>query len=116
MFEAQYQKNYGRRIPNLSVEALTWTLVLTAHEDRDTPRNKTEASPSQAVSSRTTRVFDAEVGDFVEAQVIRRESTRPGSAFSGPALIVEDQTTVWAPSSFNGHISPGGHVILRRKS
>ena len=116
LFEAQYQKNYGRRIPNLSVEALTWTLVLTAHEDRDTPRNKTEASPSQAVSSRTTRVFDAEVGDFVEAQVIRRESTRPGSAFSGPALIVEDQTTVWAPSSFNGHISPGGHVILRRKS
>ena len=115
LFEAQYQKNYGRRIPNLSVEALTWTLVLTAHEDRDTPRNTTQTSPSQALSSRTTRVFDAEVGDFVEAQVIRRESTVPGAIFSGPALIVEDQTTVWAPSSFNGQISPGGHVILRRK-
>jgi N-methylhydantoinase A len=115
LFEAQYQKNYGRRIPNLGVEALTWTLVLTAHEERDTPRKATEAPPSQAVTLRTTRVFDAEVGDFVEAQVIRRETMRPGTAFSGPALIFEDQTTVWVPSSFNGHISPGGHVILQRK-
>ncbi|MDB5543668.1 MAG: Hydantoin utilization protein, partial [Hyphomicrobiales bacterium] len=115
LFEAQYQKNYGRRIPNLSVEALTWTLVLTAQEEREAPRKLMENARSQAEAIRTTRVFDAEVGDFVDAQVIRRETTRPGSVFSGPALIVEDQTTVWAPSSFHGQISPGGHVILRRK-
>jgi N-methylhydantoinase A len=115
LFEAQYQKNYGRRIPNLSVEALTWTLVLTAHEESEAPRKLMETARSQAEPVRTARVFDAEVGDFVDAQVIRREATRPGSVFSGPALIVEDQTTVWAPSSFNGQISPGGHVILRRK-
>jgi N-methylhydantoinase A len=115
LFEAQYQKNYGRRIPNLSVEALTWTLVLTAHEESGPPRKLMETARSQAEAVRTTRVFDAEVGDFVDAQVIRREATRPGSVFTGPALIVEDQTTVWAPSSFNGRISPGGHVILRRK-
>ena len=64
---------------------------------------------------RMTRVFDAEIGDFVDAQVIRRETAPPGATFSGPALIVEDQTTVWAPSSFTGRISPGGHVILQRK-
>ncbi len=115
LFEAQYQKNYGRRIPNLSVEALTWTVVLTAHEESEPPRKLMENARSQAEAIRTARVFDAEVGDFVDAQVIRRETTQPGAVFSGPALIVEDQTTVWAPSSFHGQISPGGHVILRRK-
>jgi N-methylhydantoinase A len=115
LFEAQYQKNYGRRIPNLTVEALTWTLVLSAVDEASTAAPLSDAAPSQAKALRHTRVFDAEMGDFVEAQVISREASPPGATFHGPALVVEDQTTVWVPSSFDGRISPGGHVILERK-
>jgi len=115
LFEAQYQKNYGRRIPNLTVEALTWTLVLSAVDEASTAAPLSDAAPSQAKALRHTRVFDAEMGDFVEAQVISREASPPGATFHGPALVVEDQTTVWVPSSFDGHISSGGHVILERK-
>ena len=115
LFEAQYQKNYGRRIPNLTVEALTWTLVLSAVDESAQAIAPSEPSPTQAVAIRKTRVFDAEVGDFVEAQIISREASPPGAAFQGPALVVEDQTTVWVPSSFNGRLSAGGHVVLERK-
>jgi N-methylhydantoinase A len=115
LFEAQYQKNYGRRIPNLTVEALTWTLVLSAVDEASTAAPLSDAAPSQAKALRHTRVFDAEMGDFVEAQVISREASPPGATFHGPALVVEDQTTVWVPSSFDGRISSGGHVILERK-
>lgn len=117
IFEAQYQKSYGRRIPNLSVEALTWTLVLTAQEDGEataTDANEPLASPAPILH--TTQVFDAEVGDFVTASVISRDASAPGACFEGPALVVEEQTTIWAPSSFQGKISRGGHVILQRKS
>jgi N-methylhydantoinase A len=115
-FEAQYQKNYGRRIPNLSVEALTWTLVLSAEDDETADGHaETDPAPSEAPVLRLTRVFDAEVGDFVEAKVISREAARPGARFEGPALVVEDQTTIWTPTSFEGRISAGGHVILQRK-
>jgi N-methylhydantoinase A len=116
IFEAQYQKNYGRRIPNLSVEALTWTLVLTA-QDEEAREIETvaEPAPSAAPVLRMTQVFDAEVGGFVEAKVISREAARPGARFEGPALVVEDQTTIWTPTSFEGRISRGGHVILQRK-
>ena len=116
IFEAQYQKNYGRRIPKLSVEALTWTLVLTA-QDEEAREIKTvaEPAPSAAPVLRMTQVFDAEVGGFVEAKVISREAARPGARFEGPALVVEDQTTIWTPTSFEGRISRGGHVILQRK-
>ena len=117
IFEAQYQKSYGRRIPNLTVEALTWTLVLSAQDDESVANAPTpEPAPSVAPIARTTQVFDAEVGDFVTASVIARDALPPGARFDGPALVVEDQTTIWAPSSFEGRISTGGHVILQRKS
>jgi N-methylhydantoinase A len=117
IFEAQYQKSYGRRIPNLSVEALTWTLVLTAQDDGEaTATDANEPLASSATILRTTQVFDAEVGDFVTASVIARDASPPGACFEGPALVVEEQTTIWAPSSFQGKISRGGHVILQRKS
>ena len=116
IFEAQYQKSYGRRIPNLTVEALTWTLVLSAQDDESVANAPTpEPAPSVAPIARTTQVFDAEVGDFVTASVIARDALPPGACFDGPALVVEDQTTIWAPSSFEGRISQGGHVILKRK-
>ncbi|MBX9759440.1 MAG: hydantoinase/oxoprolinase family protein, partial [Beijerinckiaceae bacterium] len=115
-FEAQYQKNYGRRIPNLSVEALTWTLVLSAEDDAPCVADTgAQPTPTDAPVSHMTRVFDAEVGDFVEAKVISRTAARPGARFEGPALVVEDQTTIWTPTSFEGRISTGGHVILQRK-
>ena len=116
IFEVQYQKNYGRRIPNLSVEALTWTLMLSAEDgETRTLAAAPEPAPSKAPVLRMTRVFDGEVGDFVTASVIGRDASLPGACFDGPALIVEDQTTIWAPSSFEGRISTGGHVILQRK-
>jgi N-methylhydantoinase A len=115
LFEAQYQKNYGRRIPNLTVEALTWTLVLSAVDDVTQVAAFKQVARLEAKALRQTQVFDAEIGDFVEAQVIARETAPPGSCFKGPALVVEDQTTVWVPSSFDGSMSPGGHVILERK-
>jgi N-methylhydantoinase A len=116
LFEVQYQKNYGRRIPNLTVEALTWTLVLSAIDEGSETIKLLDPKPFPALALRKTRVFDAEIGDFVEARVISREGASAGAAFHGPALVVEEQTTVWVPSSFSGRISAGGHVILERKS
>ena len=116
IFEAQYQKSYGRRIPNLTVEALTWTLVLSAQDDETTTNGATPEPPASAAPIlRTTQVFDAEVGDFVTASVIARDALPAGARFNGPALVVEDQTTIWAPSSFEGRVSQGGHIILQRK-
>jgi N-methylhydantoinase A len=108
LFELQYQKNYGRRIPNLTVEALTWTLVLSVIDEGSKTIKLLDPKPLPALALRKTRVFDAEIGDFVEAQVISREGASAGA-------VVEEQTTVWVPSSFNGRISAGGHVILERK-
>ena len=116
-FDAQYQRNYSRTIPNLGVEALTWTLVLA----RPAPGVEGEllqheVSASVAVSIGTRRVFDAALGKHVEAEILQRETLAAGATFKGPAVVVEDQTTTFVPSDFDGRVSGHGHLILTRRS
>jgi N-methylhydantoinase A len=59
-------------------------------------------------------VFDAGLGKFVEAAVIERDKALPGATFSGPAVIVEAQTTTFAPTGFDGAVSRHGHLVLTR--
>jgi N-methylhydantoinase A len=117
LFDQQYRKTYSRTIPNLGVEALTWMLVLVGKRQETAP----EATHAAAVASpapidRTKPVFDGEVGQFVTAAVIRRDAMQPGSTFCGPAVIIEDQTTTFVPSSFTGNVNVHGHLVLRRRA
>ncbi len=117
LFDSTYRRVYNRVIPGLAVEALTWTLVLSRAPPAslsDAPNAIPAASLAEAAGVR--RVFDADVGAFVEASVFARGKMKPGARFSGPALIVEDQTTTFAPSAFDGIVSPEGHIVLTRRS
>jgi N-methylhydantoinase A len=114
LFNAQYRKNYGRTIPKLSVEALTWTLVLSSKplpEPAPPPMPKLSGPPQV---EGTKQVFDAECGGFLTASVFRRDALRPGSTFAGPAIVIEEQTTTYLPDGFKGSVSAHGHLILQR--
>jgi N-methylhydantoinase A len=118
LFHAQYRSNYGRTIPNLRVQALTWTLVLsrTANgvDQRFEVNDGATAAPARAIVE--TEVFDAGLGRFVKTAVISRAALSPGSTFVGPALIVEDQTTTFVPSGFAGQVSGHRHLVLTRQA
>jgi N-methylhydantoinase A len=117
LFDQQYRKTYSRTIPNLGVEALTWMLVLVGKRKEMTGEPARANGPAgPAPVERTKPVFDGEVGEFVTASVIRREAMQEGSTFSGPAVIIEDQTTTFVPSAFNGHVNTHGHLILKRQT
>ena len=57
----------------------------------------------------------SELGRYVRAAIISRNALQVGSAFVGPALIVEDQTTTHVPSGFAGHVSAHRHLVLKRQ-
>jgi len=115
LFNLQYRRNYGRTIPNLGVEGLTWTLMLSSPPMPSAPE---AAFPDQAggpaAIDGSRQIFDVELGGFVAASVIRRDSMRPGSTFVGPAIITEDQTTTHVPSGYVGTVSSQGHLVLKR--
>jgi N-methylhydantoinase A len=117
LFDRQYRKNYSRTIPNLSVEALTWTLLLTSSSVSTVADPVTsDGAPRPAPIEGSKQIFDVELGEFVTASTILRKTMGPGSTFSGPAIVMEDQTTTYVPSGFDGIVSSGAHLLLQRRA
>jgi N-methylhydantoinase A len=114
-FDATYSRLFGRTIPRLEVEAVSWTLGLSQ------PHEPTQAaampSPVAAGSPlRLTRVVDTATGGTVRAPVFARASLRSGAEVAGPAVIVEDGTSTILPVGFTARIAAGGEIIIEENA
>ena len=110
-FEATYARLFGRTIPRLEIEAVTWTLSLSqpsALPQADPP--VTHKDPPAAGARR--RMIDALSGEAVDTQVYTRAGLQAGASLSGPAAIVEDATTTIVPAGFRARIAYGGEIII----
>jgi len=113
-FEQEYAALFGRVIPNLEVEAITFTLSLQT--ERPQPERVPEAPDVAApVANGSRSVFDPATGQAHDAKIYVRGELAIGARFPGPALIVEDETTTVVPPGFDAQINGGGHIVLTRK-
>ena len=53
--------------------------------------------------------------DATDVPVYRRDSLPPGSAFPGPAIVAEDETSTYISASFAAHIDASGCIVMDRK-
>jgi N-methylhydantoinase A len=60
----------------------------------------------------TRRAWDA--GTFVDAAIYDREKLTAGSAFAGPAIVEQYDTTSWIPAGWNATADPAGNLIVDR--
>ena len=98
-FDAAYEQLYGRLIPDLDVEVLSWTLTLSAGRPVVATLGVSPTPAANQVASGVARVA--------------RDDLAPGSELAGPATIVEDQTTTVVPADFHASVDAHGNVILR---
>jgi N-methylhydantoinase A len=110
-FDAAYAGLFGRTIPRLEVEALTWTLSLATHRPLPTPGPAPATIPA-AVPAGTRSLLDPATGVREAAALYERTALAPGMAFPGPALIVEDETTTVVPRGFTASINALGQILL----
>ncbi len=112
-FEATYHALYGRTIPNLEIETLTWTLSLA--EARPLPARIPEApeAPAPAPAGRR-RLIDPGTGGPVDAAVHDRAALAPGARIIGPAVIVEAETSTLVPEGFRAAPNAAGHILIER--
>jgi N-methylhydantoinase A len=113
-FDAAYSALYGRIIPGLDVEVLSWTLTVKSVVPEPEPAPETAARPAPAPHGRR-EVFDSATETTVEAPVYARAELEPGCRVAGPALIVEDQTTTVVSSAFEAEVNSLGYLILQRR-
>ena len=143
-FDAEYARLFGRTIPAQEREVLSWTLTLTARKTPSRPAAAAgeaanspvpPAAPAPSISpppggaagterlpgagsgsakSRNRSLFDPVLADYTDAAVYRREELVPEATVTGPAVVVEDQTTTVVPLGFRATVNPLGYLILER--
>ena len=113
LFLASYRNLYAREIPGLEIEALNWLLTIQTVEPplKVTP---TEQPISEIVAVRTTPVTDPLTGAIERYKLIEREALEPGLFATGPALVVEAQTTTVVPRHFKCFTVGAGHLKIQK--
>ena len=115
LFESAYEASYARRIPDVEIEALNWTLRLAARQEPPAPCP--DAPPDVEPEAASLRkLFDPEEGSMRDVPVYRRGDLVPGAKFSGPAIISEDETTTVVLSGFIARINALGHIVMSRET
>lgn len=110
-FEAEYQRQFGRRVPGMTIEVLNWGLSVSSSAPTlaDAPPMPTA---KQIAATSTRRVWCNIEEDWRDAGVFDRADLRPGDTFDGPALIVEPQTTTFVSSDFRASIDSRRNIWM----
>jgi N-methylhydantoinase A len=93
LYEREYARLYGRRGPDVPVEALNWRVVSSG------PRPDLElAAVAVDVSSRPPEArraaFFPALGGYVETPVYDRYALHAGARLAGPAIVEERESTL----------------------
>ena len=113
-FEQAYLVLYDRLVPNLEVEVLSWSLQVGTPLDRPPPIAVLEESYlAESVASRL--VLDPASGADLTVAVHDRAALEPGAKIIGPAVIVEEDTSILVSAAFDATVNALGYVVLTRK-
>ena len=114
-FETEYTRLYGRTIPSLEIEILTWSLLVST-KGSDGRAIKMSAKSYAPDTTEFRKLMDAESGEFSDAAVYDRLSLAPGAKIEGPAIITESDTATVITRRFEGQVTDGGYMIFERKN
>lgn len=113
-FEAAYDATFGRTIPHLPVEVLSWVYTLATDVEAAEPLAEPDWSAPPAPVTAVRVAFEASAADWAEHAVIER-SALIGVVAHGPALVVEEQTTTVVGAAFRAALDGEGNLVLQRR-
>ena len=112
LFETDYRALFGRVVEGMDIEITVWAVnattpsmpVARAKElsASDTVSNTPDTvsnTPGEAQIESHRSMFDPALGQAQKASVVLRGEMQSGQTVSGPAAIVEDETSVIVPAS-----------------
>ncbi|MGH7310842.1 MAG: hydantoinase/oxoprolinase family protein, partial [Candidatus Rokuibacteriota bacterium] len=110
-FEAAYRALYHRLPQGVPIEVLNWRVTISG------PRPQVHlgtagrlATPGAGIKTR--RAYFAEAAGFVPTPVYDRYQLAPGSAFSGPAIIEERESTAVIGPGARCHVDAGLALVV----
>lgn len=117
LFLENYQRFFGRAIDGLDgleIEIVTWSVK--AIDERPASRQHTLTLGTRTVAPAVMReVFDPAAGALQTYAIIERETLQAGDRVSGPAVLVERETSTVVTTPFDAVIQSDGSILLVRK-
>jgi len=114
LFEDDYSKLFGRPVEGMDVEVTVWAVNATTPPD-SVARIVERPGESSAPIIGMRDIFDPALSTNVNANIVDRTALQIGSTVEGPAVIVEDETTIILPSSRTAVCQPDGCVDVIAK-
>ena len=115
-FETEYEAQYGRTVPNLEIEALTWSLTVSTEAPALEPLAAApDETPAPAPVGHRTLYRQGRTNSL-EAAVYRRADMEAGMQVKGPAVVVEDQTTTLVSERYRATTNLRGDIVLERET
>ena len=110
-FESEYQRLFGRVIPDLTAEIMTWSLTLSTNKRLVKNISKVEKqNQPEALDKR--KVFNIPLNKFQEIPIYVREHLAPGDWMPGPNLIIENETTTYVSENFCAYVNIQNYLEL----
>ena len=92
-----------------------WNRLISVVEEQAQALMRTAFSPIvRECGDLSAGVFDAETDSYIHAQTYNRSSLQPGSTLTGPAIVIESQTSTFVPGGFSLNVSTNGHLVVKR--
>ena len=114
-FSKAYEEFFGRAINDLTIEAVSWSVRVASIQQRP-PAIPLLQAQSVVVSEVSRPMFDPVLGSLTDAAIVERDSLSPGSAISGPAIVVESQTTTVLGSHHVAVMQTDGTLLITRNN
>jgi N-methylhydantoinase A len=114
LFDAAYKALYGRIVPNMDVEIMSWSVTVSTRLGRAV---KAKPVPRRTIKpGARRRLFEPKLARWQNVPVHERNALVAGARIAGPALIVEDQTTVVVTADFDASIDSLGRIVLDKRA
>ncbi|MEM9248016.1 MAG: hydantoinase/oxoprolinase family protein [Pseudomonadota bacterium] len=114
-FDAAYSAQFSRAVPGMTVEILNWAVELSAPGPAAAPRKPPPVRQAARPSGARTILCDVARTPRT-ASLYHRADLVPGHRLTGPALIIEPQTTTFVSADFAAEVDASGNLWLTHDS
>ena len=113
-FEREYEQLFARTVAGMEIEITVWSV--NAYTEPPEARPVQQQTHQRTLETTNTRpLFDPALSTFVNATVAQRDAVKDTTQVIGPAMLMEDETTIIVPSSRDAVACGDGTIVVFAK-
>ena len=113
-FEREYEQLFARTVAGMEIEITVWSV--NAYTEPPEARPVQQQTHQRTLETKNTRpLFDPALSTFVNATVAQRDAVKDTTQVIGPAMLMEDETTIIVPSSRDAVACGDGTIVVFAK-